>query len=298
MVCQLLGMELNSEAPIQPQWVLESIRDAPPRFTIASRVMELLAAHPLSLRRVYRVLSLSQTRGILEWMVQPLAAGIESAASWLTPAYRSAARSPSEREGSVWAIGAITGLITAFLACILPKMHVGVACVLIGLPAGMAVGAGTALVLYRNGPFLGADVFDAVLSGALAWFLGAFGVSVMFNLPNDWSLFPASGVVLLVTFGVSVVGYALLAPARSPSITEVAPAMPLPPPAIPAPRFAASSPPAVAAPPIALPPRGAAPVVEELPEFSPAAEEPAPETSAPKPPRNSKEQEISFDRDN
>jgi Zn-dependent protease with chaperone function len=346
MICQLIGMEPQSEATIPAGQVLQTLQSVSPSFTLSTRVIELFAAHPLTLRRIHRVLAQARRPGLLETMLSPLAAAIESAATWLTPEQRAAARAPSDREGRVLLAGCVVGVLTALAVAAVPPRRVSqvpsesstaqlemlpplpeqpqlavkevpmpmwIACLAIGLPAGAAVGMGIAVVLQRNGPFLGADVIDAALTGGLAWFISAVGLSVTLLLPNDLALLQASWVVLIVAFLVSVCGYVSLAPApvqALPASLGAAPPPPPPPPPVqavasgPVPREPVRPPPVApipAPPPVVLPvtpepqasPAPTPPPVEELPTFSMAEEEKTP----PETQDQTDGEQISFDRD-
>ena len=212
MACQLLGMRPDAKTPIPKAELIRLAQAQELRFTWGARMNEMLADHPILLRRVRRVLAGSQKLGFFEFLIHPLTILIESSARWLTPEHRAAAVGPSAREGDVFRFGCVVGLVFAALAAILPPLNTWVACLGLGIPAGAVLGAGIAAVLIRRGPFLGGDVVDAVLTGALAWFLTATVTSGVLFLRNDFAALVASPVVLIVCFAAAAFGYAFYPP--------------------------------------------------------------------------------------
>jgi DNA-directed RNA polymerase subunit RPC12/RpoP len=215
MVCHLIGMDPKAETPMPMDQIIETARTTQISVGVGTRLMEWLSSHPLTVLRIQRVLRQSQRKGLFESVLSPLANALESAAVWLTPETRAAARGPSEREGPTLLIGCAVGTVTALLAAALPGMSSTIAIIAIGVPSGLLVGFGTTMVLSRNGPFLGADAIDAGLTGSLGWFVAAVAVAGGLVLPNGVATLVSGWVVLLVAVATSAVGYVFLRPATA-----------------------------------------------------------------------------------
>ena len=104
-------------------------------------------------------------------------------------------------------MGAGAGLVFSAIAAVLPADNFLVGPVL-GLLGGFVVGMLVVSALQRNGPFLGADVIDASVTGFVAWFVVAVGLSAVLLLPAagpllHWSWLAAMALWLTTTARLS-----------------------------------------------------------------------------------------------
>ncbi|UCF15910.1 MAG: M48 family metalloprotease, partial [Phycisphaerales bacterium] len=212
MLGQFIGFDAGGEEAIPEKEVLDGIRATKPRFAVAARLAELLSDHPLGLRRIYSVLVGSEKPGFFNSLIGWFSGTIENRASWLTMEVATQERSTREREAPTVMLAAIVGFAAAVLMAVSPAGANVVIPLAVGLSLGLVLGAGTAWILVRRGPFLGTDVVDAIVTGTTVWFISEEVFSTILVLPSDLAYLTVIAVVFVINAIVSVLGYTSLPP--------------------------------------------------------------------------------------